>query len=138
MLIPKKVKHRKWQRGRSKKRIVETRGLKVSYGSVGLKAMSPAWMDGKQLESARKTITNFLKREGKVWIRVFPDKPITKKPAETTLGGGKGDVDKYVVVIKPGRILFEVDGVAKDVATKALKLAGYKLPVRTKVVYKDQ
>ena len=111
MLIPKKVKHRKWQRGRSKKRIVETRGLKVSYGSVGLKAMSPAWMDGKQLESARKTITNFLKREGKVWIRVFPD--------------------------KPGRILFEVDGVPKETATKALKLAGYKLPVRTKVVYKD-
>lgn len=137
MLIPKKVKHRKWQRGRSKKRTVETRGLKVSYGSVGLKAMSPAWMDGKQLESARKTITNFLKREGKVWIRVFPDKPITKKPAETTLGGGKGDVDKYVVIIKPGRVLFEVDGVAKDAATKALKLAGYKLPVRTKVVYKD-
>ena len=137
MLIPKKVKHRKWQRGRSKKRIVETRGLKVSYGSVGLKAMSPAWMDGKQLESARKTITNFLKREGKVWIRVFPDKPITKKPAETTLGGGKGDVDKYVVVIKPGRILFEVDGVSKETATAALKLAGYKLPVRTKVVYKD-
>ncbi len=137
MLIPKKVKHRKWQRGRSKKRIVETRGLKVSYGSVGLKAMSPAWMDGKQLESARKTITNFLKREGKVWIRVFPDKPITKKPAETTLGGGKGEVDKYVVIIKPGRILFEVDGVPKETATKALKLAGYKLPVRTKVVYKD-
>jgi large subunit ribosomal protein L16 len=137
MLMPKKVKHRKWQRGRSKKRLVETRGLKVSYGSVGLKAMSPAWMDGKQLESARKTITNFLKREGKVWIRVFPDKPITKKPAETTLGGGKGEVDKYVVIIKPGRILFEVDGVPKETATKALKLAGYKLPVRTKVVYKD-
>ena len=137
MLIPKKVKHRKWQRGRSKKRIVETRGLKVSYGSVGLKAMSPAWMDGKQLESARKTITNFLKREGKVWIRVFPYKPITNKPAETTLGGGKGEVDKYVVIIKPGRVLFEVDGVSKETANKALKLAGYKLPVRTKVVYKD-
>ncbi|MHB9019472.1 MAG: 50S ribosomal protein L16 [Minisyncoccota bacterium] len=137
MLMPKKVKHRKWQRGRSKKRLVETRGLTISYGSCGLKAMSPAWMDGKQLEAARKTITNFLKREGKVWIRVFPDKPITKKPAETTLGGGKGEVDKYVVVVKPGRILFEVDGVTKETATKALKLAGYKLPVRTKVVYKD-
>jgi len=137
MLMPKKVKHRKWQRGRSKKRLVETRGLTLAYGSYGLKAMSPAWMDGKQLESARKTITNFLKREGKVWIRVFPDKPITKKPAETTLGGGKGEVDKYVVVVKPGRILFEVDGVTKETATEALKLAGYKLPVRTKVVYKD-
>ena len=137
MLMPKKTKHRKWQRGRSKNRIVETRGLSLAYGSYGLKAMSPAWMDGRQLEAARKTITNFLKREGKVWIRVFPDKPITKKPPEVTLGGGKGDVDKYVVVVKPGRILFEVDGVSKDIATQALKLAGYKLPVRTKIISKD-
>jgi len=135
--MPKKVKHRKWQRGRSKNRIVETRGTTIAYGSYGLKAMSPAWMDGKQLEAARKTITNFLKREGKVWIRVFPDKPITKKPPEVTLGGGKGDVDKYVVVIKPGRILFEVDGVSKEIATEALKHASYKLPVRTKVVSKN-
>ncbi len=137
MLMPKKVKHRKWQRGRSKNRIVETRGTTIAYGSFGLKAMSPAWMDGRQLEAARKTITNFLKREGKVWIRVFPDKPITKKPPEVTLGGGKGDVDKYVVVVKPGRILFEVDGVSKEIATQALNLASYKLPVRTKVVSKD-
>lgn len=137
MLMPKKVKHRKWQRGRSKTRVVETRGLSLAYGSYGLKAMTPAWMDGRQLEAARKTITNFLKREGKVWIRVFPDKPITKKPPEVTLGGGKGDVDKYVVVVKPGRILFEIDGVSKEIATQALKLAGYKLPVRTKVISKD-
>jgi large subunit ribosomal protein L16 len=136
MLMPKKTKHRKWQRGRSKNRLTETRGLTVAYGSFGLKAMSPAWMDGRQLEAARKTITNFLKREGKVWIRVFPDKPITKKPPEVTLGGGKGDVDKYVVVIKPGRVLFEVDGVPKETAVQALKMAGYKLPVRTKVVFK--
>ena len=137
MLMPKKVKHRKWQRGRSKNRVVETRGTSIAYGTYGLKAMSPAWMDGKQLEAARKTITNFLKREGKVWIRVFPDKPITKKPPEVTLGGGKGDVDKYVVVIKPGRILFEIDGVSKEIAAQALKLASYKLPVKTKVVLKD-
>ncbi|MCL5017200.1 MAG: 50S ribosomal protein L16 [Patescibacteria group bacterium] len=136
MLMPKKTKHRKWQRGRSKKRLTETRGLTVAYGSFGLKAMSPAWMDGRQLEAARKTITNFLKREGKVWIRVFPDKPITKKPPEVTLGGGKGDVDKYVVVIKPGRVLFEVDGVPKETAVQALKMASYKLPVKTKIVFK--
>ena len=136
MLMPKKTKHRKWQRGRSKKRLTETRGMTIAYGSFGLKAMSPAWMDGRQLEAARKTITNFLKREGKVWIRVFPDKPITKKPPEVTLGGGKGDVDKYVVVIKPGRVLFEVDGVPKETAVQALKMAGYKLPVRTKIVIK--
>ena len=134
--MPKKTKHRKWQRGRSKKRLTETRGMTIAYGSFGLKAMSPAWMDGRQLEAARKTITNFLKREGKVWIRVFPDKPITKKPPEVTLGGGKGDVDKYVVVIKPGRVLFEVDGVPKETAVQALKMAGYKLPVRTKIVIK--
>jgi large subunit ribosomal protein L16 len=134
--MPKKTKHRKWQRGRSKNRLTETRGLAISYGSFGLKAMSPAWMDGRQLEAARKTITNFLKREGKVWIRVFPDKPITKKPPEVTLGGGKGDVDKYVVVVKPGRILFEVDGVPKETAMQALKMAAYKLPVRTKIVFK--
>jgi large subunit ribosomal protein L16 len=137
MLMPKKTKHRKWQRGRSKNRKVETRGLAVSYGSYGLKAMSSALMDGRQLESARKTITNFLKREGKVWIRVFPDKPITKKPPEVTLGGGKGDVDKYVFPVKPGRVLFEVDGVSKEIAYQALKLAGYKLPVKTKIVSKN-
>jgi large subunit ribosomal protein L16 len=137
MLMPKKTKHRKWQRGRSEHREVETRGLTVAYGSYGLKALSSAWIDGRQIEAARKSITNFLKREGKVWIRIFPDKPLTKKPPETTLGGGKGEVDKYVFGVKPGRVLFEVDGVPKEAAIQALKTAGYKLPVKTKVVTKN-
>lgn len=136
MLIPKKVKHRKWQKGRSLKRTVETRGLSVSYGAYGLKSMEPAWLNSRQIEAARKTITNFMKRKGKLWIRVFPDKPITKRPPEVTMGGGKGSVDHYVVPIRPGRIIFEVDGVAPEIAREALRLAGYKLPFKSKIVEK--
>lgn len=138
MLIPKKVKHRKWHKGRSRKRVVETRGLELSYGQYGLKAMGPAWLNSRQIEAGRRTITNFIKRQGRLWIRVFPDKPVTKRPPESTLGGGKGSVDHYVFPVKPGRIIFELDGVSKEIAFQALKLAGYKMPFKTKVVSKEK
>lgn len=134
MLIPKKVKHRKWHKGRSLKRNVETRGLTLAYGNFGLKSLERAWINSRQIEAARRTISNFIKREGKVWIRIFPDKPVTQKPPEVTMGGGKGDVDHYVAVVRPGRILFEMDGVKKEVADQALRLAGHKLPVKTKFI----
>lgn len=137
MLIPKKVKHRKWHKGRSRKREVETRGLELSYGQYGLKAMDSAWLNSRQIEAGRRTITNFIKRQGRLWIRVFPDKPITKRPPESTLGGGKGAVDHYVFPVRPGRIIFELDGVDRAIAAQALKLAGYKMPFKTKVVFKD-
>lgn len=134
MLVPKKVKHRKWQKGRRLTRRIETRGTLLAHGSVGLKAISGAWVTSRQIEAARRTISNFLKREGKVWIRIFPDKPVTKRPPEITMGGGKGSVDHYVFPVRPGRILFELDGVSREVAHEALRLAGHKLPVRTRVV----
>jgi large subunit ribosomal protein L16 len=134
MLIPKKVKHRKWHKGRSRKRDVETRGLTVAYGSYGLQALESAWITSKQIEAGRRTVTNFLKRQGRLWIRIFPDKPVTQRPPEVTMGGGKGAVDHYVFPVRPGRILFEVDGIPKEVAREALTLAGHKLPVKTRVV----
>jgi len=137
MLIPKKVKHRKWHKGRSRKRTVETRGLKVSYGQYGLKSLGSAWLDSRQIESGRKTITGYLKRQGRLWIRVFPDKPVTKRPPEVTMGGGKGSVDHYVFPVKPGRVIYEVDGVKEEIAREALRRAGFKLPFKTKVVSKD-
>lgn len=137
MLIPKKVKHRKWHKGRSRKRDVETRGLKVSYGSYGLQSLESAWITSKQIEAGRKTVTNYLKRQGRLWIRVFPDKPVTMRPPEVTMGGGKGAVDHYVFPVRPGRILFEVDGISKEQAREALTLAGHKLPVKTRVVSAD-
>jgi large subunit ribosomal protein L16 len=136
MLLPKKVKHRKWQKGRSRKRTVETRGLVLSYGSFGLKSTEAAWVNSRQIEAARKTITNFLKRDGRLWIRIFPDKPITLQAPEKTLGGGKGSVDHYVFPVKPGRILFEIDGVTLERAKEALRLASFKLPVKTRVIVK--
>ena len=136
MLLPKKVKHRKWHKGKSKTRMVETRGLELSFGSFGLQALGAAWINSRQIEAARKAITHFIKRGGKVWIRIFPDKPITKKPPEVTLGGGKGAVDHYVFPVRPGRILFEMDGVSEEMAREALRRAGHKLPVKTRVVIK--
>jgi len=136
MLMPKKVKHRKWQKGRSRNRRVELRGTTLAYGSFGLKAESAAWINSKQIEAARRTITNFLKRGGRVWIRIFPDKPITKRPPEITMGGGKGAVDHYVFPVKPGRVIFEIDGVEADLANEALRLAGHKLPVKTRIISK--
>jgi len=133
---PKKMKHRKMQKGRSRRRLVETRGTTISYGKFALQAQGASWITGNQLEAVRKSIANSLKREGRTWIRVFPDKPITKLPPEVTLGGGKGNVDHYVAIVKPGRILFEIDGVTKERAVEALKKAAYKLPIRTKVIVK--
>ena len=138
MLVPKKVKHRKWQKGRSKGRLVETRGTTLAYGSYGIQALEPYWLNSRQLEAGRRTITNFVKRGGKIWIRVFPDKPVTKKPPEVTLGGGKGNVDRYVFPVRPGRIIFEMDGIEESVARRALQLAGHKLPFRTRFVKKNQ
>jgi large subunit ribosomal protein L16 len=137
MLLPKKVKHRKWHKGRSLSRQVETRGLELSYGQFGLKALEASWFTSRQIEAARKTITNSLKRAGRVWIRIFPDKPITIRPPETTMGGGKGNVDHYVFPVRPGRILFEIDGVDEAKAREALRLASYKLPVKTKIIVKS-
>jgi large subunit ribosomal protein L16 len=134
MLIPKKVKHRKWQKGRSRGRTVETRGTFIAYGSYGLQALEPSWITSRQIEAARRTITNFMKREGRLWIRIFPDKPVTKRPPEVTMGGGKGSVDHYVFPVRSGRVLFEVDGVPDDVARRALTLAGHKLPVKTRII----
>lgn len=134
MLIPKKVKHRKWQKGRSRDRKVETRGIELHYGSYGLKALGSARLNSRQIEAARKAITNYMKRHGRLWIRVFPDKPVTKRPPEQTMGGGKGAVDHYVFLVKPGRVIFEVDGVSEEIAKEALRLAGFKLPFKTKII----
>ncbi|MDO8584616.1 MAG: 50S ribosomal protein L16 [bacterium] len=136
MLMPKKVKHRKWNKGRSRGRNVETRGLTLAFGSYGLKALESSWIDSRQIEAARRTMTNFIKREGRIWIRIFPDKPVTARPPEVTMGGGKGSVDHYVFPVRPGRMLFEMDGVPESVAREALRLAGFKLAVKTRIVIK--
>lgn len=138
MLIPKKVKHRKWQKGRSKTRTVETRGINLNYGQFGLKATESSWLNSRQIEAARRAITNYIQREGRLWIRVFPDKPITKQAPEKTLGGGKGSVDHYVFPVRPGRIIFEMDGVEAAKAKEALIRAGHKLPFKSKVVTKGE
>jgi large subunit ribosomal protein L16 len=132
MLSPKRVKHRKTMRGRMKGKA--ERGSLVTFGSYGLKALEPHWITNRQIESARIAINRYLKRDGKVWIRIFPDKPYTKKPAETRMGSGKGNPEGWVAVVRPGRIMFEVDGVSKEAATEALRLAAYKLPIKTKFV----
>ena len=134
MLQPKKVKHRKWHKGRS--RGVEHRGTELSFGAYGLKALEACWITARQIEAARRAMTHYIQRGGKIWIRIFPDKPVTRKPPEVTLGGGKGSVDHYVVAIRPGRILFEMDGVSEEVAEEAMRLAGHKLPVKTKFIKK--
>lgn len=134
MLQPKKVKHRKWQKGTTKG--YETRGTELAFGSYGLKTLEACWITARQIEAARRAMTNYIQRGGKIWIRIFPDKPVTKKPPEVTLGGGKGSVDHYVVPVKPGRILFEMDGVAPEIAAEAMRLAAHKLPVKTKFIKK--
>ena len=134
MLQPKKQKHRKAQKGRSRRRLKETRGVYLSFGQFGLQSLEAHWVTPNQIEAARKAISHSLKREGKTWIRIFPDKPVTKLPPEVTLGGGKGNVDHFVSVVKPGRIIFEVDGVSREAAFEALRLAGHKLPVKTKFI----
>jgi large subunit ribosomal protein L16 len=132
MLIPKRVKYRKPQRGRMRGKAY--RGSQVAFGTFGLKAMEPGWITNRQIESARIAINRYLRRDGKVWIRIFPDKSITKKPAETRMGSGKGSPEFWVSVIRPGRIMFEVDGVSKEKAVEAMRLASNKLPIKTKFV----
>ena len=133
MLEPKKVKHRKWQKGRSRT-TKSANGAELSFGSFGLKAQSAAWITSRQIEAARRTITRHVQRGGKLWIRIFPDKPRTAKGAETPMGGGKGSVDHYVAPVKPGRILFEMDGIEEELAKNAMRLASFKLPIKTKFV----
>jgi large subunit ribosomal protein L16 len=136
MLLPKKVKFRKQQRGRMKGKA--WRGSSLSFGEFGLKALECGWVSNRQIEAARIAMTRFIKRGGKVWIRVFPDKPITKKPPETRMGKGKGNPEEWVVVIKPGRVLFEMEGVSVEVAAEAMRLAAAKLSVPTKFVSRVQ
>lgn len=136
MLTPRKVKHRKWHKGRRRFKGVESRGTALSFGSYGLKAQERGWLTARQIESARRAMTRFVARGGKIWIRIFPDKPITRKGAETPMGGGKGSVEYYVAPVKPGRILFEMEGVSLETAAEAMRLASYKLPVKTKFITK--
>ena len=136
MLMPKRVKHRKQQRGNMRGKAY--RGGTVTFGEYGLQALEPAWMTNRQIEAARVAITRSMKRGGKMWSRIFPDKPVTKKPAETRMGKGKGSVDHWVAVVKPGRIMFEVAGVPADIAKVALSQAAYKLPIPTQVVSRGE
>ena len=132
MLLPKRVKYRKTQRGKVKGN--ETRGTEVAFGSFGLKTLESGWITSRQIEAVRVTLSRTMKRDGKIWIRIFPDKPITKKPAETRMGSGKGSPEFWVAVVKPGRIMFEIGGVPKVLAQEALRLSAHKLPVKTKMV----
>ncbi len=136
MLAPKRIKFRKTFKGRTKG--VATRGKSVSFGEWGITSLEPGWITNRQIEAARVAMTREMKRGGKVWIRIFPDKPITKKPAETRMGKGKGNPEGWVAVIKPGRVLFEVDGVTEELARAALALAQAKLPVRTRVLKREE
>jgi large subunit ribosomal protein L16 len=135
VLQPKRVKFRKMQRGRS--RGAARSGTVVAFGEFGLQAQEPVWMTSRQIEAARRAMVHHLKRGGKVWIRVFPDKPVTKKPAETRMGSGKGAPDHWVAVVRPGRILFEIGGVNPELARAAMRLAAYKLPIKTKLVGRE-
>ena len=135
MLQPKRVKHRKQHRGRMRGRAPG--GNEVTFGEFGLQALSCAWVDARQIEAARRAITHYVRRGGKVWIRIFPDKPVTAKPAETRMGSGKGAPDRWVAVVKPGRMLFELSGVKQDVAEEAMRLASHKLPVDTRFVVRE-
>ena len=136
MLMPKRVKYRRVQRGRMKGKA--TRGNVLSNGTYGLVATEPAWITGAQIEAARIAMTRYTKRGGRVWIKIFPDKPITEKPAETRMGSGKGSPEYWVAVVKPGRIMFEMDGVAEDVAREAMRLAMHKLPIKCKFITREQ
>ena len=136
MLLPKRVKHRKQMRGRMKGKA--TRGNVVSNGEYGLQALEPAWITSRQIESARIAMTRYIKRGGQVWIKIFPDKPITEKPAETRMGSGKGSPEYWVAVVKPGRVLFEIKGVSEETAREAMRLAMHKLPIKCKFVAKEQ
>lgn len=136
MLMPKRVKRRRVHRGRMKG--VATRGNKVTYGDFGLVAMDPCWITSNQIEAARIAMTRYIKRGGQVWIKIFPDKPVTEKPAETRMGSGKGSPEYWVAVVKPGRVMFEIAGVSEEVAREALRLASHKLPVKCKIVAREE
>ena len=135
MLMPKRTKYRRVQRGRMKG--AASRGNKVSYGEFGIQALEPGWITGNQIEAARVAMTRYTKRGGQVWIKIFPDKPVTKKPADTRMGSGKGSPEFWVAVVKPGRIMFEIAGVSEEVAREALRLAQHKLPIKTKIIAKE-
>ncbi len=135
MLLPKRVKYRRVMRGRMKGQAL--RGNKVTHGSFGLQALEASWITSNQIEAARIAMTRYIKRGGKVWIKIFPDKPVTEKPAETRMGSGKGSPEYWVAVVKPGRVLFEIDGVSEEVAREALRLAMHKLPIKCKFVAKE-
>ena len=135
MLMPKRVKYRRVQRGRLKGKA--SRGNVLTYGEYGLVAAEPAWITSNQIEAARIAMTRYIRRGGKVWIKIFPDKPITEKPAETRMGSGKGSPEYWVAVVKPGRIMFEMSGVSVEVAREAMRLAGHKLPIKTKFIAKE-
>ena len=132
MLMPKRVKYRKQMRGRLKGKA--RRGAVVAFGEYGLQALEPCWMTSRQIEAARRAIVRYVRRGGKLWIRVFPDKPVTAKPAETRMGSGKGSVDHWVAVVKPGHVIFEISGVPEDLAREAMRLASHKLPIKTQFV----
>ena len=135
MLLPKRVKYRRVHRGRLNGKAY--RGNKVSNGQFGLVALEPAWITSQQIEAARIAMTRYIRRGGQVWIKIFPDKPITEKPAETRMGSGKGSPEYWVAVVKPGRVMFEMDGVSEEVAREAMRLAGHKLPIKTKFVVRE-
>ena len=135
MLLPKRVKYRRVQRGRMTGKAM--RGNTVNQGQYGLVALEPAWITSNQIEAARVAMTRYIKRGGKVWIKIFPDKPVTKQPAETRMGSGKGSPEYWVAVVKPGRIMFEIAGVSEEVAREALRLASHKLPIKTKIVKRE-
>ncbi len=136
MLAPKRIKHRKQMRGR--RRGKAQRGSQVSFGEYGMQAMEPAWITNRQIEAARVAITRQVKRGGKIWIRVFPDKPVTQKPAETRMGKGKGSPEKWVAVVKPGRVMFEIEGVDETLARRAMQLGASKLPIRVRFVTREE
>lgn len=136
MLMPKRVKWRKQMRGRMKGH--ETRGVEIAFGEYALQALEPCWLTQRQIEAARRALVRYMKRRGKVWVRIFPDKPVTQRAAESRMGKGKGAVDHWVAVIKPGRIIFEVAGLPEDVAREAIRLASHKLPIKTKMVVADE
>ena len=135
MLMPKRVKYRRVQRGRMTGKA--TRGNKVTYGEFGLQAQEPSWITSNQIEAARVAMTRYTKRGGQVWIKIFPDKPVTQKPAETRMGSGKGSPEYWVAVVKPGRVMFEIGGVSEEVAREALRLASHKLPCKTKIIARE-
>ena len=135
MLMPKRTKYRRVQRGRMKG--AASRGNKIAYGEFGIQAMEPGWITGNQIEAARVAMTRYTKRGGQVWIKIFPDKPVTKKPAETRMGSGKGSPEYWVAVVKPGRVLFEIAGVPEETAREALRLASHKLPLKTKILARE-